>query len=68
MINDVLGDASLPTSEKFSVFDGPQFGVRYGGVAFAAPEASTWGMMLIGFAGLACGGYRRTQAGVGARA
>ncbi|MBV8443484.1 MAG: hypothetical protein JO312_23495 [Hyphomicrobiales bacterium] len=61
MINDVLGDTSPPTSEKFSVFDGPQFGVRYGGVAFAAPEASTWAMMLIGFMGLGFGACRRAK-------
>jgi hypothetical protein len=42
---------SLP-GESFSVFDGPVAGLRYGGVAFAAPEASTWAMMVIGFAGL----------------
>jgi hypothetical protein len=30
---------------------------------FAAPEPSTWAMMLIGFAGLALAGYRRTKAG-----
>ncbi len=62
-ITDSLSAMSLP-AETFSVFDGPQFGVRYGGVAFAAPEASTWAMMLIGFAGLVYGGYRRTPAGV----
>ena len=60
MINDVIGDTSLPTAEDFSVFDGPQFGVRYGGVAFAAPEPSTWAMLAIGFAGLAYGARRRT--------
>jgi len=66
-ITDSLSAMSLP-AETFSVFDGPQFGVRYGGVAFAAPEASTWAMMLIGFAGLVYGGYRRTPAGVRAPA
>ncbi len=35
------------------MFDPPQLGLRYGGVAFAAAEPSTWAMMLIGFAGLA---------------
>ena len=28
----------------------------------AIPEASTWAMMLVGFAGLGLGGYRRTSA------
>ena len=37
-ITDALGDTSLPTGEKFSVFDGPVTGLRYGGVAFAAPD------------------------------
>ena len=52
-ITDALGDTSLPTNEfLFSVFDGPQAGLRYGGVAFAAaPEPSTWAMLLLGFAG-----------------
>jgi hypothetical protein len=52
-ITDVLGGTSLPTNESFSVFDGPQAGIRFGGVAFAAaPEPSTWAMLLAGFAGL----------------
>jgi hypothetical protein len=50
-ITDSLSAMSLP-GESFSVFDGPVAGLRYGGVAFAAPEASTWAMMVIGFAGL----------------
>jgi hypothetical protein len=60
-ITDLLGDTTPPANEAFSVFDGPQLGLRYGGVAFATPELSTWAMMLIGFAGLAYGGYRRTK-------
>ena len=59
-ITDALGATSLP-SEIFSVFDGPQLGLRYGGVAFAAPEPSTWAMMLLGFAGLGFAGYRRAK-------
>ncbi|MGC2784982.1 MAG: PEP-CTERM sorting domain-containing protein [Roseiarcus sp.] len=29
----------------------------------AAPEASTWAMMLLGFAGLGLAGYRKAQGG-----
>ncbi|HXZ15160.1 MAG TPA: hypothetical protein VEH77_04170 [Roseiarcus sp.] len=58
-ITDLLSATSLP-GESFSVFDGPEFGVRYGGVAFAAPEASTWAMMALGFVGL--GGFARRGA------
>jgi hypothetical protein len=62
-ITDALGDTtSLPTGEKFSVFDGPVAGLRYGGVAFAAPEPSTWAMLLLGFAGLGFAGYRKRSA------
>ena len=62
-ITDALGDTSLPTGEKFSVFDGPVAGLRYGGVAFAAaPEPSTWAMLLLGFAGLGFVGYRKRSA------
>jgi hypothetical protein len=61
-ITDALGDTSLPTTESFSVFDGPVAGLRYGGVAFAAPEPSTWAMLLFGFAGLGFAGYRKRSA------
>jgi PEP-CTERM motif len=61
-ITDVLGDTTLPTGESFSVFDGPQAGLRFGGVAFAAPEPSTWAMLLAGFAGLGFAGYRKRSA------
>ncbi len=60
-ISDTLSSLSLPNSESFSVFDGPVAGLRYGGVAFAAPEASTWAMMAIGFAGLGYAASRRTR-------
>ncbi len=63
-ITDSLSALSLPGSEMFSVFDGPQLGLRYGGVAFAAPEASTWAMILVGFAGLGFGARRRTKTAV----
>jgi hypothetical protein len=62
-ITDALGDTSLPTSENFSVFDGPVAGLRYGGVAFAAaPEPATWAMLLLGFGGLGFVGYRKRSA------
>ena len=51
-ITDVLRDTTLPTNEAFSVFDPAKAGLRYGGVAFAAPEPSTWAMMALGFVGL----------------
>jgi hypothetical protein len=60
-ITDALGDTSLPTNESFSVFDGPQAGLRYGGVAFAAAP-STWAMLLLGFGGLGFVGYRKRSA------
>jgi hypothetical protein len=60
-ITDSLSALSLPGSEIFSTFDGPQLGLRYGGVAFAAPEPSTWAMMLIRIAGLGFGACRRTR-------
>jgi choice-of-anchor C domain-containing protein len=37
------------------------FGPVIGGVSIAIPEASTWAMMLAGFAGLAFAGYRKTK-------
>ena len=64
-ITDALGDTSLPTGEKFSVFDGPVAGLRYGGVAFAAaPEASTWAMLLLGFGGLGFAGLSKAVGSV----
>ncbi len=49
-ITDSLAALTLPTAESFSVFDGPQYGVRYGGVALApVPEPASWALMLVGF-------------------
>lgn len=62
-ITDNVGDISLPTGEQFSVYDGPVAGLRYGGVAFAAaPEPSTWAMLLLGFVGLGFVRYRKRPA------
>jgi hypothetical protein len=60
-IDDLVAATNLPNSEQFSVLDGPQYGVRYGGVAFASavPEPSTWAMMILGFAGIGFMAYRR---------
>jgi hypothetical protein len=67
-ITDLLGATSLP-GESFSVFDGPEAGLRYGGVAFAAaPELSTWGMMFAGFGALALLAVRRRATGLPGRA
>jgi len=51
-ISDLLSDTSLPTMESFSVLDAPQYGLRYGGVAYALPEPGAWTLMLTGFGGL----------------
>ena len=61
-IGDVLSDTTLPGSEKFSVLDGPQYGLRYGGVAFDVPEPATWALMLVGFGGLGVALRRRRKA------
>ena len=62
-ITDLLSGTTLPANESFSVFDQAQLGLRYGGVAFAAPELSTWAMMALGFAGLGFAGYRKVKGG-----
>ena len=52
MISDRLGATSLPLAEDFTTFAAPQYGVRYGGVVYAAgevPEPAAWAMMLAGF-------------------
>jgi hypothetical protein len=59
-LTDTVGDTTLPTGETFTVVDGPQYGVRYGGVAFnGVPEPGSWALMLIGVAGL--GGAMRSR-------
>jgi hypothetical protein len=60
-ITDTLSDLVLPTTESFSVYDGPQYGVRYGGVALApVPEPASWALMLVGFGALG-GAMRRRR-------
>ena len=67
-ITDLLSSTTLPNNEAFSVLDGPVAGLRYGGVAYAAPEASTWAMLILGFAGLGFMGYRKGRAAKAAAA
>ena len=67
-ITDLLSSTTLPNNEAFSVLDGPVAGLRYGGVAYAAPEASTWAMLILGFAGLGFMGYRKGRAAKAATA
>jgi hypothetical protein len=40
--------------------------VFFGGFVETIPEPSTWAMMLIGFAGLGCAGYRASRRGASA--
>jgi hypothetical protein len=58
-ITDSLGSTTLPNGEVFQTYDGPQAGLRYGGVAYATPEPSTWAMLILGFAGIGYLAYRR---------
>jgi hypothetical protein len=44
----------------FSAAAGPDY-TSAGGLSLTAPEASTWSMMLLGFAGLAFAGYRTSR-------
>ncbi len=63
MISDLLSATSLPAGESFSTFAGPQYGVRYGGVAIASvPEPVTWAMMVAGFGLLGVAMRRRGTA------
>ena len=65
-ITDSPAAMALPGAESFSVFDGPQYGVRYGGVALApVPEPAIWALMLMGF-GILGGALRGRRIVVGA--
>ena len=44
-------------------FEGSSFAVNLDGCAPPTPEASTWVMMLLGFAGLSFAGYRNAMRG-----
>ncbi|MGB3584306.1 MAG: PEP-CTERM sorting domain-containing protein [Roseiarcus sp.] len=61
-ITDVLGDTTNPGNEVFTELAAAPADSNFKGVAFApspVPEASTWVMMLAGFAGLGLAGRRR---------
>ena len=56
--NGASGLASRASSQNGGFADGEAIVTRF---STAVPELSTWAMMLIGFAGLAYGGYRTTR-------
>jgi hypothetical protein len=64
---DETGLNGLPYSEANNGFDykpggaGYPINNEYHGISDAVPEFSTWGMMVLGFAGLGFAGYRRTR-------
>jgi PEP-CTERM motif len=68
----VLADKSNPGNEDFSQLAMAPADSNFKGVSFAptsfgvitVPEASTWAMMLIGFAGLGFGAFRRAKTAV----
>jgi hypothetical protein len=55
-----LSDAPWRPSHLYR-FEGSSFSVDLAGGAAPTPEASTWIMMLIGFGGLSCAGYRSSS-------
>jgi hypothetical protein len=70
--SDAFGDRGFPSDFNFSFVGATEssdntesflysVGNRYFGVSGAVPEASTWAMMVIGFAGLGFAGYRRVR-------
>jgi hypothetical protein len=58
-ISGAFGNTANPTTAPTNVC----LGAGPCGTAPSVPEASTWAMMLLGFAGLAFSGYRRARAG-----
>jgi hypothetical protein len=71
-VTDVLADKSNPGNEDFSQLAMAPADSNFKGVSFAptsfgvitVPEPSTWAMMLIGFAGLGFGAFRRAKTAV----
>jgi hypothetical protein len=60
-ITDELADTTLPTSEEFTTFEGPQYGVVYRGVAFEAPEPFTLSLFGAGLMGAIAMGRKRKK-------
>jgi choice-of-anchor C domain-containing protein len=48
----------------FASLSGTAYGPALDNVSLSVPEASTWAMMLVGFAGVGFAAYRRTKRGV----
>jgi PEP-CTERM motif len=64
-LTDVLADTTNPGGEVFTELAAAPADSNFKGVAFPpppVPEASTWVMMLAGFAGLGFAGRRRFRA------
>jgi hypothetical protein len=62
-ITDVLSDLTAQAGETFVELEKAPADANFKGVAFApaAPEPSTWAMMMIGFVGLGFAGRRRLR-------
>ncbi len=62
-ITDTLANTSPAAGEMFTTLYSAPSDISIRGVAFApaAPEPSTWAMMLIGFVGLGVAGYRASR-------
>jgi hypothetical protein len=58
----VVGGAGL-TGNFGGIWGGGGGGGSFVYTASSVPEPSTWGMLLIGFAGLGFAGYRKTKGG-----
>jgi hypothetical protein len=66
-LTDVLGDLTAQTGEKFLELEKAPDDANFKGVAFApaaAPEPSTWAMMLMGFLGFGYFGYKARRGNV----
>jgi hypothetical protein len=60
VVNPLTGVVEAPILTGLSSPHGMDF------IPFAVPEPSTWALMLLGFAGLGCAGYRGAKAAVAA--